>query len=50
MMKMILRLKLIKRNGAIALSTIFDRLIWPSLHPLQSISQQLQRGFSQHLS
>jgi hypothetical protein len=50
MMKMILMLKLVKRNSALALSTFFVRLIWPSLLPLQSITQQLQHGFTQHLS
>jgi hypothetical protein len=49
-MKMILMLKLAKRNSAFAVTTIFDRLIWPSLLPLQSITQQLQRGFTQHIS
>ena len=29
MRKMILILKLIKKNSALALSTIFGRLIWP---------------------
>jgi hypothetical protein len=50
MTKMILMLKLVKRNSAVALSTIFVRLIWPSLLPLQSITQELQRGFTQHVS
>jgi hypothetical protein len=50
MMKMILMLKLAKRNSGAALTTIFVRLIWPSLLPLQSITQQLQRGFTQHTS
>jgi hypothetical protein len=49
MKKMILKLKLAKRNSAVALSTIFVRLIWPSLLPLQSISQQLQRSFTQRI-
>jgi hypothetical protein len=48
-MKMILKLRLAKRNSSVALSTIFVRLIWPSLLPLQSISQQLQRRFTQHI-
>jgi hypothetical protein len=50
MMKMILMLKLAKRNSAFAATTVFDRLIWPSLLPLQSITQRLQRGFTQHIS
>jgi hypothetical protein len=50
MMKTILKLKLAKRNSGVALSTIFVRLIWPSLLPLQSITQQLQRRFTQHIS
>jgi hypothetical protein len=49
MMKMILMLKLAKKNSAVALSTIFVRLIWPSLLPLQSITQQIQRGFTHHV-
>jgi hypothetical protein len=50
MKKMILKLKLAKKNSALALTTIFGRLILPSLRPLQSITQQLQRGFTQHIS
>jgi hypothetical protein len=50
MMKMTLKLKLAKRNSAVALSTIFVRLIWPSLLPLQSITQEIQRGFTQHIT
>jgi hypothetical protein len=50
MKKMILKVKVAKRNSALALSTIFGRLILPSLRPLQSITQQLQRGFTQHIS
>lgn len=50
MKKMILKLKLAKRNSALAVTTIFGRLILPSLRPLQSITQQLQRGFTQHIS
>jgi hypothetical protein len=49
-MKMILKLRVIRRNSALALSTILDRLIWPSVLPLRSIAQQLQRGGSQHVS
>jgi hypothetical protein len=50
MMKMILMLKLVKRNSAVALTTIFVRLIWPSLLPLQAITQQLQRSYTQRIS
>ena len=50
MMKMILMLKLVKRNSALALSTVFDRLVWPSLLPQESVTQQMQRGFTQHIS
>jgi hypothetical protein len=47
MMKMILMLKVVNRNIAVALDTMFVRLIWPSLLPLQSITQQFQRSFTQ---
>lgn len=50
MKKMILKIKLAKRNSALALTTIFGRLILPSLRPLQSIAQQLQQGFTQRIS
>jgi hypothetical protein len=50
MKKMILMLKLAKRNSALAVTTVFGRLIWPSLLPLQSITQQMQRGFTHHIS
>jgi hypothetical protein len=50
MMKMIQMLKSIKRNSAVALSTIFDRLIWPSMLPLRSIAQQIHRSSTQNLS
>jgi len=50
MKKMILKLKLAKRNSALAVTTIFGRLILPSLRPLQSITQQVQRGVTQHPS
>jgi hypothetical protein len=49
MKKMILKLKLAKRNSTLALITVFGRLILPSLLPLQSISQQLQRSFTQRI-
>jgi hypothetical protein len=49
MKKMILKLKLAKRNSTLAMTTIFGRLILPTLRPLQSITQQLQRGFTQHI-
>jgi hypothetical protein len=50
MKKMILILKLVKRNSALALSTVFDRLLWPSLLPQESGTRQIQRGFTQHIS
>jgi hypothetical protein len=50
MMKMILMLKLVKRNSALALSTIFDRLIWPSVLPQKSFTQPIQPGFTQRIS
>jgi hypothetical protein len=50
MMKMILKLKLVKRNSAAALITIFDRLVWPSMLPIRSIAQHLHRGGTQHIS
>lgn len=50
MMKMIPMLKLAKKNGALALSTMVARLIWPSLLPFRSITQQHQRTSTQHFS
>jgi hypothetical protein len=50
MMKMIQMLKPIKRNSAIALSTIFHRLIWPSMLPLRSIAQQIHSASTHHVS
>ncbi|HZD77560.1 MAG TPA: hypothetical protein VE218_11180 [Acidobacteriaceae bacterium] len=50
MMKMIQMLKPIKRNSAIAVSTLFQRLIWPSMLPLRSIAQQMHSGSTQPFS
>ena len=50
MMKMIQMLKPIKRNSAIALSTLFHHLIWPSMLPLRSIAQRIHSSSTQHLS
>jgi hypothetical protein len=50
MIKMIQMLKPIKRNSAIAVSTLFQRLIWPSMLPLRSIAQQMHSGSTQPFS